>query len=95
VLSRFRQQLLSQQRLPGCSQGKGKSPMDWIREAEPILVEGPVVASYGSEWQCCSCWILLWMNAGCQVAWTLSCLPSFFLAQVTTQPLGAQWSTST
>mmetsp|Transcript_28196 Transcript_28196/g.71901 ORF Transcript_28196/g.71901 Transcript_28196/m.71901 type:complete len:151 (-) Transcript_28196:273-725(-) len=26
-----------------------KSPMQWIKEAEPILVEGPVVASYGSE----------------------------------------------
>jgi NADH dehydrogenase (ubiquinone) Fe-S protein 6 len=27
----------------------GKSPMQYISEAEPILVEGPVVASHGSE----------------------------------------------
>mmetsp|Transcript_965 Transcript_965/g.2304 ORF Transcript_965/g.2304 Transcript_965/m.2304 type:complete len:165 (+) Transcript_965:42-536(+) len=26
-----------------------KSPMQYIQEAEPILVEGPVVASYGSD----------------------------------------------
>lgn len=30
-------------------QKEGKSPMQYIQEAEPILVEGPVVASYGSE----------------------------------------------
>ncbi|KAJ9508236.1 hypothetical protein QJQ45_011741 [Haematococcus lacustris] len=30
-------------------QSSGKSPMQWIKEAEPVLVEGPVVASYGSE----------------------------------------------
>ncbi len=32
------------------AQGDGKSPMEYIQEAEPILVEGPVVASRGSEW---------------------------------------------
>ena len=31
------------------SQGSTKSPLEYIREAEPIKVEGPVVASRGSE----------------------------------------------
>ena len=35
--------------LPTPLQGDSKSPQEWIKEAEPILVEGPVVASYGSE----------------------------------------------
>lgn len=30
-------------------QGNGKSPLQYIAEAEPILVEGPVVASHGCE----------------------------------------------
>mmetsp|Transcript_5341 Transcript_5341/g.11685 ORF Transcript_5341/g.11685 Transcript_5341/m.11685 type:complete len:160 (-) Transcript_5341:584-1063(-) len=30
-------------------QGDQKSPMQYIAEAEPIKVEGPVVASYGTE----------------------------------------------
>lgn len=32
-------------------QGDIKSPLEYIQETEPIKVEGPVVASYGSEWQ--------------------------------------------
>lgn len=32
-----------------CAQGPHKSPMQYIQEAEPILVEGPVVASTGSD----------------------------------------------
>ena len=31
-------------------QGSGKSPIQYIAEAEPILVEGPVVASHGGQW---------------------------------------------
>lgn len=31
------------------SQGDIKSPLEWIQEAEPIKVSGPVVASYGSK----------------------------------------------
>ena len=31
------------------SQGSTKSPLEYIRAAEPIKVEGPVVASHGSE----------------------------------------------
>ena len=30
-------------------QGSGKSPIQYIAESEPILVEGPVVASHGGE----------------------------------------------
>jgi hypothetical protein len=30
-------------------QGDIKSPLEWIQEAEPIKVSGPVVASYGSK----------------------------------------------
>lgn len=29
--------------------GNIKSPLEWIQEAEPIKVSGPVVASYGSD----------------------------------------------
>lgn len=31
------------------TQGDIKSPLQYIQEAEPIKVSGPVVASYGSE----------------------------------------------
>jgi hypothetical protein len=37
-----------------CAQGDSKSPMEYIQSTEPIKVNGPVVASYGSEWLSCT-----------------------------------------
>lgn len=34
---------------PGCPQGNGKTPLQYIKEVPAIKVEGPVVASYGSD----------------------------------------------
>ena len=36
----------------GAVQGNTKSPMEYVKEAQPIKVHGTVVASYGSEQRC-------------------------------------------
>jgi hypothetical protein len=55
-----------------CAQGDSKSPMEYIQSTEPIKVNGPVVASYGSEWLLCTAAAAAAKRSSCTgVRWVL------------------------